>query len=242
MKRLVGWGISLAAVLSVVWFFFGREAAVISATADAGPQFYPAATQAAAAVLDATVETTGKTSNTSVVAHRLISYDGPFLEDGSQEELVGVAALELRNTGDTVAEYVQAVVQQGQRQLHFEATFIPPGATVLALEADRTPYTADPVTDFRCPAIVGMEPQSWERSVRVETQGQCGLTVTNLTQEPIRCVRIFYKQYYEAEDMYLGGVTYCLVVTQLLPGQSRSLSPYHFATRYSRVVAVTVEP
>lgn len=241
MKRLVGWGISLAAVLSVAWFLFGRETAVISATADAGPQFYPASTQAATAVPDATAATDIRRPHASVIANRLISYDGPFLEDGTQEELIGVAALELRNTGDSVVEFVQAVVQQGQRQLRFEATFIPPGGTVLVLEADRMRYTDEPITDFQCPAIVGLEEQGWQ-GIKVEPQGECGLTVTNLSQQKIGCVRVFYKQYYEAEGVYLGGITYCLVVTQLMPGESRSISPYRFATRYSRVVAVTAEP
>lgn len=45
-----------------------------------------------------------------------------------------------------------------------------------------------------------------EDQVRVTDNGDNSLTVTNLTQEPIVCVRVFYKYYMEDLDVYVGGL------------------------------------
>ena len=243
MMRLWGIGISLIALLGLIWYSSTNSAAVLTETVqEPAPQFYPAATQQPVVQPEPTEETACQMPYAGIFAQRLISYDGPFFEDGSEEELVGVAALELRNTGDAVVEYVEAVVYQEHRQLRFEATFIPPGSSVLVLEKDAQLYDTGRITGFSCPTVVRMEPQDWSKSISVKQEGFCALTVDNLTEETVGCVRVFYKQYYEKDDLLLGGVTYCLVLTDLQPGESRTVDPYHFAAQYSRIVAVTVEP
>ena len=138
MIRLLGIGISLSALLGLIWFCSTNTSAVAEMTTQpAAPQFYPAPTQLAETEPVPTEQTVCQIPYANIIAQRLVCYDGPFLEDEAEEELIGVAALELRNTGDAVVEYVEAVVSQPHRQLRFEATFIPPGCSVLVLE--RTP-------------------------------------------------------------------------------------------------------
>ena len=243
MIRLLGIGISLSALLGLIWFCSTNTSAVAEMTTQpAAPQFYPAPTQLAETEPVPTEQTVCQIPYANIIAQRLVCYDGPFLEDEAEEELIGVAALELRNTGDAVVEYVEAVVSQPHRQLRFEATFIPPGCSVLVLEKDAQRYDTGLITDFTCPKVVCMQPQSSSESVCVETDGFCSLKVINLTDKDISCVRVFYKQYYEVDELFLGGITYSLVLPDLRGGESLTLSPYHFATELSRVVAVTVEP
>lgn len=243
MIRLLGIGISLTALLGLIWYCSTNSAAVLTETIqEPAPQFRPAPTQQAQTQPEPTEETVCRMPYAGIFAQRLVSYDGPFFEDASEKELIGVAALELRNTGDAVVEYVEAVVYQEHRQLRFEATFIPPGSSVLVLEKDAQRYDTGLITDFSCPTVVRMESQDWSESVSVKQDGFCGLTVDNLTEDTLGCVRVFYKQYYEKDDLLLGGITYCLVLTDLQPGRSRTVDPYHYAAQYSRVVAVTVEP
>lgn len=178
---------------------------------------------------------------TSLVARQLAIYDGPSLEDGIEVTLEGTAALELENTGTVGMEYVQIVLTQNGQELRFEATYIPPRAKVLIVEANRTPYSDAPVENCRCRTVI---PGSFDWSkgvIRIEERDVGSLAVTNLTDQPISCTRVFYKQHDGYEDLYIGGITYSAVLTDLMPGETRVITPYRYACGYSAVVAVVTE-
>ncbi len=178
---------------------------------------------------------------TTLVAQELVCYDGAFLEDGSDEELAGIAALLLENTGTVGIEYTQVVMEQAGRQLIFDATYIPPRGKVLILEKNRAAYSTATVESSRCRVLI---PGSfdWEKErIRVEPGEGFSLKVTNLTEETLRYVRIFYKQYDGTEDLHIGGITLSAVLPQLKPGETRNVTPYRYAGGYSSIVAVVVE-
>lgn len=179
---------------------------------------------------------------TPLVARQLASYDGPYLEDGTEEELVGVAALVVENMGTIGIEYVQLIINQGQQELIFDATYIPPRGTVLILEKNRQPYTRETVTGCRCRTLI---PGSfdWEKERVLIRQGDgFSVEVTNLTEETMSCVRVFYKQHEGVSDLYVGGITYSAVIPDLQPGETRKITPYRYAHGYSAVVAVVIDP
>lgn len=178
---------------------------------------------------------------TSLVARQLVSYDGPSMEDGTEAALEGTAALVLENTGTVGMEYVQVVLTQNGQELRFEATYIPPRAAVLIVESNRTPYSGAPVENCRCRTVI---PGSFDWSkgvIRIEERDVGSLAVTNLTDQPISCTRVFYKQHDGYEDLYIGGITYSAVLTDLMPGETRVITPYRYACGYSAVVAVVTE-
>lgn len=179
---------------------------------------------------------------TPLVARQLVSYDGPYLEDGTEEELIGVAALMVENTGTIGIEYVQLVVNVGQQELVFDATYIPPRGKILILEKNRQPYTRETVTGCRCRTLIPGT-FDWEKE-RVSLQPGEGFSmeVTNLTDEPMSYVRIFYKQHEGESDLYVGGITLSAVVPDLQPGETRQITPYRYANGYSGVVAIVVDP
>ena len=74
--------------------------------------------------------------------------------------------------------------------------------------------------------------------VKVEETENGSLLVTNLTDEEIPCVRIFYKFYMEEEEAYVGGITYTAKLTGLSAGGSQTVSPSHYAAGSSRVMMV----
>ena len=179
---------------------------------------------------------------TPLVARQLSSYDGPYLEDGTEEELVGVAALVVENTGTIGIEFAQLVVSQGAKELVFDATYIPPRGVVLILEKNRAVFTPEAVTGCRCRTLI---PGSfdWEKEkIRIEPAEGFGMTVTNLTDTPMSYVRVFYKQHEGAADLYVGGITLSAVIPDLQPGETRQITPYRYANGYSAVVAVVVDP
>ena len=77
-----------------------------------------------------------------------------------------------------------------------------------------------------------------EDKVQVTPNDDNTFTVTNLTEETIPCVRIFYKLYMEDKGIYVGGITYNVKVTELEAGTSQTVSPSHYAQGYSRLMMV----
>ena len=178
---------------------------------------------------------------TSLVVCKLISYDGPYLEDGSGENVMGMAALVLENTGTIGIEYARIVLMQNGQQLVFDATYIPPKSTVLVLEENKTAYSDAPVTQCRCHTVIPGVFDLAQRTVQIREEGMCTLQVTNLTDEEMECVRVFYKHYNPEADMYVGGITYSAVIQNLKPGETRSITPYRYACGYALVVAAVQE-
>lgn len=176
-------------------------------------------------------------TGTSLSVQSISSYDGVFLEDGSDEEVTGIAAMVVENTGDTDLEYASLSIECDGETLEFEGSDIPAGATVVIQEKNRASWQDG--TYSGCTATVaetdGLE-MAEEVSVTETDDGS--LLVTNLTDEEIPCVRIFYKFYMEDEDAYVGGITYTAKLTGLAAGGSRTVTPSHYASGSSKVMMV----
>lgn len=178
---------------------------------------------------------------TSLVAQKLIAYEGAFLEDGSEEAVEDVAALILENTGTIGIEYAQIIVMQSGRELSFDATYIPPKSRILLLEENKQAYSDAPVTACRCRTVIPGVFDRSERTVSIRETGMCTLEVTNLTDREVSGIRVYYKHHEGANDLYVGGITYSTVIPELAPGESRSVTPYRYASGYAQVVAVVPE-
>lgn len=182
-----------------------------------------------------------KLEYTSLVAQKLIAYEGAYLEDGSEEAVTDVAALVLENTGTIGIEYAQIILEQNGRELSFDATYIPPKSTILLLEETKQPYSAAPVTACRCRTVIPGVFDKAERTVSVRETGMCTLEVTNLTDQPLSDIHIYYKHHEGGNDLYVGGITYSTVIPALEPGETRPVTPYRYASGYAQVVAVVPE-
>lgn len=178
---------------------------------------------------------------TTLVVEAFSSYDGPWLEDGSEENVIGVAALLVRNTGTVGIEYARITLQQNGREMTFDATYIPPKGSVLLLEEEKQPYTDAPVTQCRYRTVIPGDFDLSQREIRIEEEGLGNLKVTNLTDQPMGCVRVFYKHHEGKSDLYVGGITYSVVIPDLQPGETRTVTPYRYACGYALVVAVVEE-
>jgi len=236
MIRLFGAGIGLLAVLGLIWF--GWEDGVSAAKGSTLPHFHrePQATEAPT---DPT-EDYDPVAGAMLISKSLLPYDGPVLWD-EEESASAVAALELWNAGDRGIRYAEVIVQQGERKLTFTATFIPPGGRVIVPEKDRQIYTQEAVVDIAYPVVIPMEGETGSEILSMAESGTFALTVTNNANNSIPCVRVFYKQYDARRGVYVGGVTYSAVLTDLKPGESRNMMLYRYAAGYAKVVAIIVE-
>ena len=97
------------------------------------------------------------------------------------------------------------------------------------------------MTDCRCRTVIPGVFDRSERTVSIRETGLGTLEVTNLTQQDLEGIRIYYKHHEGASDLYVGGITYSTVIPDLEPGQTRSVTPYRYAVGYAQVVAVVPE-
>ena len=98
-------------------------------------------------------------NGTALIVERLVSYDGAFLENNSGCEVKNVAALLMTNSGDMGISQVRVLLDQGGRQLSFQATQIPPGASLLVLEESAKRYTQSMITG--CYGVIEWESDGW---------------------------------------------------------------------------------
>ena len=173
-----------------------------------------------------------------LVIRSITSYDGTYIEDGSDSDISGVTVIILENTGDTEVEYASITVNREGTELQFEASALPAGGTVVVQEKNRVLFEGGNYTD--CSADVA-EIEEFDLSsdqIRVDETGDQTLTVTNLTDENIPAVRIFYKFYMEDEDTYVGGITYTAKITGLDANASVEITPSHYLKGSSRIMMI----
>lgn len=177
--------------------------------------------------------------DTTLVAKRLSSYDGPFLEDGSDREVVGVAALLVHNVGNKEILTACVLLQLDEAVYTFCGEHIPPGAEVLLLEHSGKSYVDRELTACSgCQSVAQTDPIT---GIAVADRAMGTLVVTNETDQTLENVQIYYKMWLSPPDIYVGGIAYMTEIPKLLPGETKHIYPGHYACGYSKVVSVTAE-
>lgn len=178
---------------------------------------------------------------TTLVAQKLSAYDGPFLEDGSDREVVNVAALQVRNTGSREVLQAYVVLQCGNTAFVFYGECMPPGETVVLLERNAAEYQPHSITGCTGWQITALTETDIQKQIAITDQAMGTLVVTNLTDRTLENVRLYYKSWLSPPDVYVGGIAYMAEVPVLLPGETKYLYPNHYASGYSKVVSVTAD-
>ena len=172
---------------------------------------------------------------TDLIIDAVDSYSGVFIEDGSDEEVSNIFAIHVKNEGENV-EYSSINLEVDGKELNFTISDLPSGAAVSVLENSRTAYSdGTPVYRGNQTAYIDkFDMMSSEVGIVIGDDN--GMTVTNLTDEKIPCLRIFYK--FAQDDEYLGGITYTAKIDGLDAGDSITIYPSHFSKEGSKVMMV----
>ena len=181
------------------------------------------------------VELPCRVGQTDLIASQLVMYEGPFLEIGGDVPVSDITALILYNSGDR--EIAQAeVVLTGEEELTFFASHIMPGAKVLVLEKNAAAWQEWSIS--ACDGWVSEETgQSiLESALEIREVDMGILSVTNISREKLPEVWLFYKNYLEEGDLYIGGITYIETVGSLDSGETVRINPNHYAAGYSRII------
>lgn len=175
---------------------------------------------------------------TTLVIQRVANYDGIYLEDGTNSEVSGVAMMLLYNSGSEAVEYANCTLVYDDKTLQFVASAIPAGARVAVQEATKASCASGDLTSCSADIALMEAMDMSDDLVKVEDNGNNSLIVTNLTDQDIVTVRVFYKYYLTDESAYVGGITYNAKISGLKAGESIVITPSHFSSEGSVVVMV----
>ena len=73
--------------------------------------------------------------NTSLVIQKVRSYDGVFIEDGSDRKVSGISAIVVENVGDEYIEYAKISMQCNEKQLVYELKLLEPKGVIIVQES-----------------------------------------------------------------------------------------------------------
>ena len=173
---------------------------------------------------------------TSLKAVELSVYEGPFWEDGIAEHAVDIAALVVENKGGCYISEGAVVLDWGEDRMVFELSWIPPGGKVLVLEKGRKAFCV--LEQMRC---YGWSSEIYPEQtgvVVVQESGGAELSFVNRTSSVIPEATVMFKHYDSQRDMYIGGITYSITAQALQPGEIRAVTPWRYASGYSRTICV----
>lgn len=170
----------------------------------------------------------------------LSGYQGPYVEDGTDDIVSDVLAITVRNDGDKTVQYAHIILTQGETAYEFDVSTLPVGASAQLLELSRQPMpdSTDGMTaQVTACAVFDTEPTMCEDVFQIETQ-DTAITITNNSGSDITGqIYVYYKIAYG--DLYMGGITYRVGTAGLKAGESTTCYAGHFSTDYSKLMFVT---
>ena len=206
---------------------------------NAAPAAWQEATQAQE-VVATPLEFPVTLSGGTLVAEELISFQGQYWEDGSGEQVENVAGLMISNPTNRMVEFASFAVEQAGQHLYFFVYCLPPQSRCMVLEYNKK--SCDPKLVTACQELcVRWDQQELSRE-QVDYVGLGPLlTVINRDARELKHVTLWYKQYVQEEDYYLGGGVHSAHIFFLQPEERRFLTPEHYDAEHARIVGIELE-
>lgn len=176
---------------------------------------------------------------TGLIIEEIRSYDGIYVEDGTNQKITGVAMILLRNLGKNDVDLADITLHYGEFTREFRVTSLPKGMSVVVQEKNRNPVAAGKLE--KCTANVINAVKDFQLSpsqISITENADNSLVIKNLTSKDLPSIRLFYKYFMEEEQLLVGGVTFSANVTDLKAGQSKTIKPTHYLTGASTIVMV----
>ena len=173
-------------------------------------------------------------SDTKIMIKNLASYDGAFYEDGSGREVFGVAAVMVFNDTDELISFAHIVVITQEDYYIFDATMIPPKASVLIPEKYAKKLNSSVMVDHFIWHRV--DEQIKKNTLCVEETAEGELTVDNLSDHDVSDAVIYHRTYIREGDYYVGGEVFETEIPPVQPGEKIKIYPQYYASGYSKIV------
>ncbi len=173
-----------------------------------------------------------------LVIEKISGYDGIFLEDGSDGEISGVAAILVKNTADQCVDYAEIFVQGDSADYSFKVSGLASGKSAIVMDMNKSAFVSQKYNSIAAETAYAGFFEMSESLIQVEELGEGKLRVSNVSDSDIPCVRLFYKFYMPEEDVYVGGITYTTKIINLKAGEAIEVIPSHYAAGSSKVIMV----
>ena len=182
-----------------------------------------------------------KIPGTTLIAEQIVSYDGLFSEGEETCNVTNVAALLIHNYGEFGIMNVQIHLEAEKVQFLFKADTIPAGARILVPEQRGMEF--GPKSFTLCSGTQLVDKSDWQmnESIELTYPGMGEVLVTNLTNQRLTDICLYYKTYYPEADFYVGGTTQAYCIEVLEPGENIRIYPYNYAFGYSRFTRIDIQ-
>lgn len=182
-----------------------------------------------------------RVQGTALMVMAMSSYDGPYLEDGSDTEVFGITALQVINTGEDTIPRCLIRLCCDETILIFDGEQIPPGVPVVLLERNAATYKNRNVAECSGWQMAAFDDLYAGKQVLVDDRAMGTLVITNVSGQTLRNIRIHYKNWLQSPGFFIGGIAYMVTIPELKDGQTELLYPYHYAKGYTKVVSVVAD-
>ena len=180
------------------------------------------------------------TGNPELVIEYVGRYTGPFVEDGSNEPIIGGLAILVTNESDKMlqAGIITMTVNKSLTAV-FNISNLPAGTTTMVLEKDRMLHSENSKYEVTKIATGYAEDVPLHEK-EFEITGENGkLKLKNLTDKTYSKVYVYYK-YLQLGGAYYGGITFRTPFENVEPGQTLEEVASHFSTGGSRISMVEI--
>lgn len=180
-------------------------------------------------------------AGTTLRAEQLVYYEGNYMEDGSDQEVVDIAGLQVRNYGREMVDLAEITLRRGTMVMHFQFECIPPGGAAVALEGEKQKCIYNHFTS--CTGQQSTLNRQWVGSdcVRVEFVDGNRVRLANQTNQTFENLKLYYKTCLEGRDVSIGGRAYVAEIGTLDPYGVVERSPDHLANGNTRILGVAEE-
>lgn len=168
------------------------------------------------------------------------AYSGPYVEDGSDEEVKDILSITVKNAGTEPIQLATVTLTTATGETYsFTLTALPAGEQAMLLESSRAAYAEG--LEIADTAVSGValfnEPLSLHEELLEISAADQALTVKNVSGNSFAGGRIFYKTV--SGDSYLGGITYMATVPAMEIDEEVTLYAGHYTSGSSRLMFVT---
>lgn len=179
---------------------------------------------------------------TTLTAKSLALYEGDMLETTSDTHLVDAVALEVENCGSREVAIAHIVLQFGKEEMHFFGTNLLPGTTNLLVEMGGQHRPEADCTGCSGWVQYGDGLRLQDTEIKITEVDMGTVRVENISQQVQENIMLYHKNYLYDAELYLGGITYQTYIGTLAPGEAMEVTPYRYASGYSKIVKAVLLP
>lgn len=180
----------------------------------------------------------------SGVVIRSVSRDsGPFVEDGSDQEVEDVLQMTVSNTSEEDIQFLRIKAENGDNTAYFDITTLPAGGTVKVQESsameypnwiEECTYSIENLAFFR-------EDRSLYPDMFTVTAQDGWISVENHSSQDITSdIYVYFKNM--DDDVFSGGITYRVKFSGGIPaGETAEEQSIHYLSDKSKIMYLTYQ-